>query len=160
MINKLPLPLAVGYTSKDHQNWKQTFRAGDYSTFNLVSPRDRLLPFQYRRPSVPDATIDIKLYSALTDGLLYNMNTFISAADISIQTRGITDYVTYFGHRAFSLAHQLDCGIYYIGVSDDYNDEVYSEIFTVLADADFPESYLAVSDDELLIFDDNQLIII
>lgn len=160
MNNSLPLPLAVGYTDPSHQNWKQDFRHGDYSSFQLISPNDRLLPFQYRRPSVPSISIDIKLYNALNDGFLYNLSTFIVGSEINIQSRGIVDYVTYFGQIPFLLNYTLDCGIYYIGVDDGTNDEIYSEIFVVLEGTNTGTDYLSANDDTYIIFNDDQLIIV
>lgn len=92
----------------------------------LISPNNRLLPFMFRRSSNPYLLTEIKVVccdneSSYIDILPYILTTPPGQSDIKYKTVGSIDYVYYMGLYNFKGGSILQCGAYYLQITDGIN---------------------------------------
>ena len=128
------------YDSIEKQNRYKINCYGDYTSFKLLTPKNRLLPFQLRREMNVNYLTSVLLYSV--DGTYIDDLFPYIEGDISYATVSGKDYITYFGT---SSALDLTCGYYYL-VATDGTNTWYSEVFCVENFMDIhTDDYRAVS---------------
>jgi len=109
----------------------------DVSLFKLYCPKERLLPFQFRRaPSVALlTTINLYTYNGI---LIGDILPDIPAFQIEYSYASGWDYITYYGSD--DLTDDLPCGDYYLEITDG-TTFWYSEVFHVSEDVIMPDDY-------------------
>lgn len=123
MYNILPI-----YDSIAKQNFRKDYCYNDACcTFNLLTPPERLPTFQLTRPQDVSGINHVYLYDT-TDTLISDIVANIPAGDLTYETNGSTDWISYFGN--IDLLADLPCGTYYLKITDRYNTW-YTELFTV-----------------------------
>jgi hypothetical protein len=124
------------YSSTDQQFVNTSYCAGDVCTWKLITPRERLLPFQFPRAENANHNYTIYLHDVCT-GIFTDITALINASDITFDNVDDLDYFTYYG--LIDLVTPLDCGIYYLQVDFPVAPSMYSELFQVmdLTDVDF-----------------------
>jgi hypothetical protein len=113
------------FNTKDKQWFRMT--GTDYKLLELICPQNRLLPWQIRRTVRPNYLTSIKLVCAEDDASV-EILAEIDSDEISYRTAGGFDFITYLA--AQDLLSMLDCGYYYLQVTDGV-ETWYSEIFNV-----------------------------
>jgi hypothetical protein len=110
---------------------KQSFRRfnnNEYKSFKLLSPHNRLLPFQIIRQTRPDEITTFGLYDPEDDSLLINVMPLLNATDIEYKSIGVYDYITYKANK--DLLGALPDGWCYAKISDG-KATWYTEVFFV-----------------------------
>ena len=125
--NYLKLPLAW-YDTTDKQQYKRVGSVGDYITVELINPKNMILPFQIRRKTRSNEVTTFELYTR--DGVLDTNLTTITGSNLYIKTLTGSgyDYIIY--ENFVELTTNLDCGQYYIKISDGV-ETWYSDLITV-----------------------------
>ena len=124
----LKLPLAW-YDSVTKQQYKRTGSVNDHITAELINPKNIIIPFQIRRRTRPNEITTFELYTK--DGVLDTDLTSIAPSGnlyIKTLTGSVYDYICY--ENFSELTSNIDCGQYYIKISDSV-DTWYSDLITV-----------------------------
>lgn len=124
----------------------------DVCTFKLYTPKERLLPFQFRRtPSVATLT---HIYLVCHNGTnSTDILPDIPAGQIEYSTAGGWDYITYYGSE--DLTEDLPCGDFYLEIHDG-TYIWYSEVFHVSEDVILPADYRITREGNLREWDTNE----
>jgi hypothetical protein len=114
------------YDSTDKQSFRR-FQSGDYSTYRLNTPYNRLLPFQIRRVTRPNLITVLDLYTP-EDVRVSDLLALCPALTFEYKSVGTYDYLTYKASKDFTS--NLPKGFYYCLLSDG-KQNWYSEVFFV-----------------------------
>lgn len=118
------------YDSIDKQSFRR-FQSGDYSTYKLLTPYNRLLPFQINRPTRPQIITTFELYSPQDDTFETDLLALCPANTFEYVSIGTYDYITYKATKDFTS--DLPDGYWYCKLSDG-KQTWYSEVFYVKCD--------------------------
>ena len=119
------LPLAF-YSSKADKQAQKDRNGDDNDTAILLCPKNTLIDFQIQRNSTPDTITDFKVYTE-NDVVEVDLdNDLISLITVTNENI-LLDILSYSHHE---LAGEIECGVYYIYVTDG-TLEFYSDDFRV-----------------------------
>jgi hypothetical protein len=141
------------------QNYKKKWCDDDYFSFKLITPLDRLLPFQIIRPSRPNEIVSWYIYGVdnpcVQDLLALEYGECTYRGGLFIKTCGEVDYIINNGKCAFS--DTFGCGFYYSEISDGVQTW-YSEVFYMADIGTVDESGLEWSEGQLIKYDNSNII--
>jgi len=133
---------------------KQTFRRcpGGCCDTTILTPQDRLPPFMIRRSTIPEILTHIYLVCCDDDSLDVDILPFINVSSIpkelDIRTVDNVDYIYYRGN--ISLLENIECGVYWLQITDGYNNW-YSESFKVVDIAAIEEGKVLINNYDYLL---------
>lgn len=117
-------PLAW-YTDLSMQNHRKSYSYGDI--FMLVSPRQKLLPFQFIRPTKSNVIVSVKLYNIDdTEFADITQNAIETGLVIIRHEADGYDIIKY--HAMLFIQASIPEGLYYLCINDGA-DLFYSEVF-------------------------------
>ena len=146
--NKLNIAFPF-YTSRSKQNFRKDWAYNDVCTFQLISPFNRLLPFQIRRPNNPATITTVELW-CYDDSYQMDLLSYMTFDYASIEG---FDYITYTGDELLDGggAAALDgvCGDFYLVIGDGTN-VWYSEVFHLINEVSggTVSDYIYLNEDE------------
>lgn len=121
------------YTTLEQQWHRVYVNSTFYKDVKLITPKNRLLPWEIVRNPSPALLTSIKLY-CVEDDSFNDIFENIESGEIVYYTANGKDYIQYLGSR--DLTDNLPCGWYYL-VATDGSLTFYSEVFVVM---DFEET--------------------
>ncbi len=141
----------------DDMSKQNRFKEGckdDVCTFRLYCPKERLLPFQFRR--VPSAAVINSIKLICHDGIYFeDILADIPVGQLEYATAGGFDYITYYGTE--DLDEDLPCGDYYLEITDEDGNTGGAEVCHVAEDAIIPDNYRISRTYIYREWDDNEL---
>ena len=121
----LPLPF---YLSKDDKYSEQPY-IKDTSVALLLCPKNTLIDFQIQRDSLPDVITEFKVF---TKADVEELDLATTLIDLTTVTNGTVNFdVISYSSQELAAEDEMDCGVYYIYVTDG-TLEWFSEDFRVI----------------------------
>ena len=128
IYNSRLLPLRF-YTSKDDKLANKDYMYDDGKQNLQLCPENTLIDFQIIRDASPDTITDFKIYTE-NDVVHATLDTDLLTIRTVINENNKYDVIIYNKHE-LEVAEEMDCGIYYLLVSDGTNTW-YSEDFEAI----------------------------
>lgn len=134
LSNGLLIPFKM-YNDVKYQDRKKSWVKSQIKNFDLICPRNRLLPFQCVRLNSPYPIREIELVNADTEIVVHNLLGLIDPTDLGYYIFEEKDYFIYYGKKNLLYNgddFNLPLGNYYLRISDwSFATLWVSEVFTV-----------------------------
>lgn len=127
LFNELPTAFPWFDRIEKQTRYKQH---ADVCDFRLITPRNTMLPFEFRRATIKKKPLTWKIYEVNTNTMVVDLATQITK--VHYRTIGAYDYFTFNGE---TLGLNLPYGFYYSKITFGTGiDSYYSEVFCIPED--------------------------
>lgn len=162
MITNKTFTILPFYDTVEKQ-WHRIY-GKDFTTCPVISPKNRLLPWEIKRIASPYFIQHIYLVDMCNGEAETEITSLFSAGQITYQTLAGNDYIQYLSSE--DLLADLPCGYYYLKVNysiltgkQAVNTYVYSEVFEVRNFTDTPYQSIIITDGIDVAIEDDQILI-
>ena len=137
------------YDNIEKQNYQKNWCNGDFQTAPLITPHNKLLPFQIKRAAYNVDTDDLTwIMINVVTGETVDLKALLPAdfTTLYIRTTGEVDYIVYDATQSFNI---YLTGGYWYSVMSDGLQTWYSEVFMIGCFVDPADAGTVIGIDEM-----------